>query len=246
MIAEWLCAGIVARSAAVVKFGFSNSGWARNRVDDLIPRLRNEFLLIFSPEHLEFRFMRKTAVGTILLLFIALSTVALNSQSVDISAVAAAGAVSENKYTNSFFKLTVDAHNATLKLNPLINTSGKRARLMQALAPNANREAAWSFAVLADSLGIYPQLQSSAQYVRSVRHQLEKQGLSTEREEFPITIAGAQFTGAIMQEPEPSGLKHYRGFYSTFLEGYILSFDAEASTENRLDDLVTRIVTFTK
>jgi hypothetical protein len=190
--------------------------------------------------------MRNTSIWTLLLVNVVLSTVALYAQAVDISAVAAACVVSDNRYTNSFFKLKVDVHDATVELNPLVDASGKRARLVQAIAAHTNREDSWTFAVLADFPGTHPQTLSPTQYVRSVRHQMEQQGLSTVREEFPITIGGAQFTGAIMQVADAPGLKHYRGFYSTFLDGYILSFDAEASTESKLNELVTRVVTFTK
>lgn len=41
-----------------------------------------------------------------------------------LSAVVSAGSIAANKYTNSVFKLTVDAPNATLKLNPLVNVPG--------------------------------------------------------------------------------------------------------------------------
>jgi len=135
--------------------------------------------------------------------------------------------------------------NATFQLNPLVNAAGERARLLQVLAKPVKWEDTYTFAVLADSLNKYPQLQSPAQYVRSVRHQLEKGGLLTVREEFPISIGAIQFTGTILQESVPAGRKYYRGMYSTFCNGYILSFDAEAASEDKLNELVARIVTFT-
>ena len=162
----------------------------------------------------------------------------------DISFVAAAGAVSGSRYTNSFFKLSVETSNATLQLNPLVNTSGQRARLVQVLAKPTNWEDTYTFAVLADRLTEYPQLESLTQYVRSVRHQLEKEGLSTVREEFPISIGGTQFAGAILEEHVPAGRKYYRGMYSTFRNGYILSFDVEAPSEAKLNELVVTAVKF--
>jgi hypothetical protein len=160
----------------------------------------------------------------------------------DISTVAATGVVSENRYTNSFFKLTIYAPNATLELNPLVNTAEQRARLVQILSKQAKWEDTYTFAMMADSLTRHPNLQSPAHYVRSVRHQLERQGLPTVREEFPITIAGVHFTGAVLEEQVVSGQKHYRGVYTTFRDGYILSFDAEAASENKLNDLVRQLV----
>ena len=160
----------------------------------------------------------------------------------DISTVAASGAVSEDRYTNSFFKLTIYAPNATLDLNPLINTAEQRARLVQVLSKPVKWEDTYTFAVLADSLTRYSRLRSPAQYVKGLRHQLEKEGLPTVRQEFPITIADVQFTGAVLQEHVPSGRKYYRGIYTTFRDGYILSFDAEAASVNKLNNLLTRLV----
>ncbi len=170
---------------------------------------------------------------------------AQNSKAVDISAVAAAGHVSDDKYSNPLLKITVEGPNGTLHANPLVNKDAGRARLVQILSKQTTWEDTYTFAVLADSLARYPQLQSPAQYVRSVRHQLEKEGLATLREEFPISISGVQFTGAIMQQ-EVDGRKHCRGLYTTLRDGFILSFDAEAATEDKLNALVKRLVNLGK
>jgi hypothetical protein len=188
--------------------------------------------------------MRTANAKIVLMLGIVVTVVAQNKKPADISAVAGSGTVSLNRYTNSFFGLNVDAPNANLSLNPLVNTDGQRARLLQVLAKPAQWEDTYTFAVLADSLIKYPQLQSLTQYVRSVRHQLEREGLATAREEFPITIGGVEFIGAILEEHVPAGRKYYRGMYSTFRNGYILSFDAEAASENKLNELVVRLVKF--
>ena len=164
-----------------------------------------------------------------------------NVKSVDISVIARDGVVIGDRYTNSFFKLTVETSDATLQSNPLVNTSGDRARLLQALSKTTNREETYTFAVLADCLSHYPQLDSLSQYVQSVRHNLEKERLSTVREEFPISIGGKPFVGAILEVRESSERKHYRALYSTFLNGYILSLDLEASSEAKLDDLVSAV-----
>jgi len=162
----------------------------------------------------------------------------------DISVVVAAGKVSGDKYKNLFFRLTIDAPHAKLEIAPLVNASEKRARLVQILADSAKFDERYTFGVLADTLSMYPQLQSAAHYVRSVRHQLEKEGLTTVHEESPVLVSGVPFTGATMQEQTPEGRKYFRGLYTTFLYGYILSFDVEASSERRLNDLVTTLVHF--
>jgi hypothetical protein len=170
---------------------------------------------------------------------------AQNSKAVDISAVAAAGRVSDSKYSNSLLRIIVEDPNGTLQANPLLNKEAGRARLVQILSKQNTWEDTYTFAVLADTLARYPQLQSPAHYVRSVRHQLEKEGLATLREEFPITISGVQFTGAVMQQ-EVGGRKHCRGLYTTFRDGLILSIDAEAATEDKLNALVKRSVNLGK
>jgi hypothetical protein len=189
----------------------------------------------------------KLNLALITLVFIFAGTIAAqNSKPVDISAVAAAGRVSDGKYSNSLLRIVVAAPNGTLQPNPLVNKEAGRARLIQILSKQTTWEETYTFAVLADTLARYPQLQSPAHYVRSVRHQLEKEGLVTLREEFPITIRDVQFTGAILQEQTPNSRKYCRGLYTTFRDGVILSFDAEAATEDKLNELVTRLVSFEK
>jgi hypothetical protein len=187
------------------------------------------------------------ALVTVVLVAASITNVAAqNKKTPDISMVASAGAVTGGKYTNSFFRLTVAAPNATLEMNPLVNKEGGRARLVQVLAKQMPFDHTYAFAVLADTLAKYPQLQSPAHYVRSVRHQLEREGLATVREEFPITISGVGFTGAILEEHVPEGRKYYRGMYSAFRDGFILSFDAEAASPEKLNELVTRVVSLAK
>ena len=188
----------------------------------------------------------KKSIITAILLTVSLLAISLaqTKKPADISTVIAAGTVDGSRYTNRYFKLTIDAPNATLALNPLVSPVGARARLLQVQSKQAEWNDRYTFAVLADTLTEYPQLQSPAQYVRSVRHQLEKGGMSTVREEFQITIAGVGFTGAVLQEQVPSGQKYYRGLYTTFRSGYILSFDVEAPSEDKLNQVVSRLVRF--
>jgi hypothetical protein len=215
-----------------------------NRIYDR--RGENRFCLGSSSFEDKILVMRNATVVALLLLMAASSVSVLSEQLTDISGVAAAGSVKDNRYTNSYFKLTVDAHDGTYQLNPVLDTVGKRARLVQVLFKPTTLGNGWAFAVLADALIAHPGLQSSSIYVRSFRHQMETQGDSTVRAEFPVAISGVQFTGAITLEPEPSGLKHYRGFYSAFREDYVLSFDVGATTEIKINDLISHMVTFTK
>jgi protein TonB len=75
---------------------------------------------------------------------------------------------------------------------------------------------------------------------------MEKQGLPTVREEFPIDISGVPFTGAVVREQTSDGQKYFRGFYSTSRRGYLLSFDVEGPSETAPNDLVRKLVHFSQ
>lgn len=163
---------------------------------------------------------------------------------VDILIVVASSSIAKDQYRNGFFKLVVDAPNATLHLNPVLNNQAQRARLLQVLSNPTTWDETYTFAVLADAISNYPTLESAEHYVRSVRHQLENEGLSTVQDEFSMPIGGVPFSGAILQEHNESGRKYYRGLFATFREGYILSFDVEAASPDKVKNLVTRLVRF--
>jgi len=188
--------------------------------------------------------MKRTAVLIIFVLLFVCAAAAQNAKAIDISALADAGRISGDKYANPILGITIVAPNGTLEANPLVNKEAGRARLLQILSKSGNTDDTYTFAVLADTVARYSQLHSPAQYVRSVRHQMESAGYVTVREEFPIEIGGLHFTGAILREATPSGRAHVRGMYTTFRDGLIISFDAEAATEDKLNQLVERLVTF--
>ena len=81
-------------------------------------------------------------------------------------------------------------------------------------------------------------IKSPAQYVRIVRQALEKEGLKTFREEFPIEISGMPFTGAILEVPGEQGM------YRTFADGYIVSFDLTVRKEERIEKLVSSLMQY--
>ena len=191
--------------------------------------------------------MSQLTAKLILFLTLASVLVAQNDKPPNITIVANEGSVTKFGYTNSYFKLSIVAPKATVHLNPLVNVSGGRARLVQVLSDGKSWDDTYTFAVLADALDNYhPPLESTTQYVRSVRHKLEKEGLSTVKEEFPITIAGTQFIGAILQEQTPEGRKYCRGMYSTFLSGFALSLDVEAASPDKLTEMLARMVVLPK
>src|ERR1700686_1223247 len=78
---------------------------------------------------------------------------AQNSKAVDISAVAAAGRVSDSKYSNSLLRIIVEDPNGTLQANPLLNKEAGRARLVQILSKQNTGEETYTFAVRVDTWG---------------------------------------------------------------------------------------------
>lgn len=187
-------------------------------------------------------------VTMLVALLLAVGTTAVyaaeGAKGTDITVVAASGKIAENQYNNDFFDLVVHAPDATLQLNPVINKNAQRARLVQILAKSRNWEEVYTFAVLADAINNYPGMATPDRYVRSVRHKLEQEGMPTVQEESAIVISGIAFSGAIVQEHVSSGRKYYRGLFAAFRNGYILSFDLEAASPEKVKETVTRLVQF--
>jgi hypothetical protein len=122
-----------------------------------------------------------------------------------------------------------------------VDVKNKRARLVQVHHESTGKEQRYNLAVLIDTVANYPKLMDSTHYVRSVRHQLEKQGLQSVHEEFPIKIGGREFSGAVLLSRDP---RFHRGIYATFDRGIILSFDVETSEEEGLGRILANNVRF--
>jgi len=161
----------------------------------------------------------------------------------DISAVINDGKFEGNRYLNSYFGLEFTAEGGHAKAGNVVNIPGRRAQLVDAVSDSGEPDESYSFAILADNLENYPQLITPAQYLRSVRHALEKEGLWTIREEFPVEISGKHFIGAIMGV-KGEQVPYFRGMYSTFLHGYILSFDLTARKQEVIERKVSTLVRF--
>jgi hypothetical protein len=160
----------------------------------------------------------------------------------DISSVFAADKIAGNQYTNDYFGLTLTTTNAEFSKGGFISSQRKRARLIDAEA-NAKKWDKYSIAILADALSANPLIRSPEQYPRSIRHQLEKEGLVTVQEESPVTISGLPFMHSIMKSAG-QGQPHYQGMYTAFLKGYIVSLQVEAPSLERLQEIVLKTVNF--
>ena len=160
----------------------------------------------------------------------------------DISAVYAEGRVTGNQYRNDYFGLTLTTVGGNFTQGSFISSQGKRARLVAVEANAKNWQNKYSIAILADALSANPLIHSPDQYLRSVRHQFEKEGLVTVQEESPIEISGLRFVQATMKSGGP-GLAHFQGMYTAFLNGYIVSLQVEAPSQVRLKEILA-MVTF--
>jgi hypothetical protein len=158
-------------------------------------------------------------------------------------ACSAAGKVAGNQHTNDYFGLTLATTNAEFTKGGFISSQGKRARLIDAEANAKKWDDKYSIAILADALSANPLIRSPEQYLRSVRHQLEKEGLATVQEESPVTISGLPFMHSIMKSAG-QGQAHYQGMYTAFLKGYVVSLQVEAPSLERLQEIVLKMVNF--
>ena len=156
----------------------------------------------------------------------------------DISSVVAAGNVTGDVYKNAYFGISLTAPSGKFTAPSLVNVEGRRARLVNIVYDSPDGAKNYTIGFMADSLENYPKGMSTTVYVRSVRHQLERDGLPTEREEFPITISGRNFIGAILKVPEKENFGYRRGIYSIFLNGYVVSLEVQARDEARIREVL--------
>jgi hypothetical protein len=160
----------------------------------------------------------------------------------DISSVAAAGKVNGDVYLNTYFGLSLAARNAHWEVRGPIDVAGRRARLIDAAYDSGAQGEGYTLAILVESLQNFPKVPSTEVYLRSARHRVELDGLKTQREEFPLTISDIPFTGAILILFEKPNFGYYRGLYSTVLNGYFVTIEVQAGSEERLQKLLSSAV----
>jgi hypothetical protein len=183
----------------------------------------------------------KTLATVALALFLAAAIFPQGARN-DISSVVAAGKVIGGVYNNSALGLTITASSAKFTAPSLVNVGGRRARLVNIVYDSPDGAKNYTIGLLADSLQNYPKGMATTVYVRSVRHEMERDGLLTEREEFPIKISGVAFVGAILKVREKPNFGYRRGIYSTFLHGYVVSLDVQARDEERIQQVLTAAI----
>jgi hypothetical protein len=159
----------------------------------------------------------------------------------DIKTVYNGGRVHGHEYRNDYFGITLTVEEAEFTAGSFLSADEKRARLVDAVAKKF--EDRYEIAILADQLSANPAIHSAEQYLRSVRHGLEREGEQTVDEKFTLEITGVQFVGATLKVTE-DGVVHYRGIFTTLMKGYILNLDVAAATPERTKLLAKSKVRF--
>jgi hypothetical protein len=160
----------------------------------------------------------------------------------DISAVVAAGNVTGDVYSNRYFGLSIMAPSAKFTTPSFVNVHGHRARLVDIVYDSPDGAKNYTIGLLADSLENYPKGMSTTVYVRSVRHQLERDGLLIDREEFPTKISDMAFVGAVLKVPEKPNFGYLRGIYAALMNGYLVSLEVQARDEGRIQQVLESAV----
>ena len=174
---------------------------------------------------------RKTFVPIILVFIVVCLLGAETSKMADIKTVTAAGHVKGADYENSYFGVTVrlPQPNEQLVLNGLV--AENRAILLEAVHAEGEMQQRHKFVIVAQSASI-PGLSSTAQFVRSVRHQLEKEGFQTVRAEATVMIGGHEFIQSELMMKDKS---YWKAILATPIKGYMFGFWMEASNKEQLD-----------
>jgi hypothetical protein len=184
--------------------------------------------------------MRSIFCNLISILFFA-STVlyAQNNSIKDIALIYAEGKIDANKYTNDYFGLTLSAGSGRFTEGGFLSPVGKRARLIDVQADADNWDDKFEIAVLADLMTQHPQIQSSKQYIHSLRQSFEKQGMETYKESSTI-VSNLPFAYVVMKINNRTQI-HYRAIYTTLLKGYIFSLDVSAATPEKVSEALRQV-----
>jgi len=165
----------------------------------------------------------------------------------NISSVILSGKVEGDIYSNTYLGISLAAPKAHWDWpDPgKVDLIGNRARLVNAGYHLGGPDDNYTLAVLADSQGTFPKGTTTELYVRSARYRVEGDNLKTYREEFPLTVSGVPFIGAVLLFFEKPNFGYYRGLYSTILNGYFVTIEVQCGSEERLQKLLSSAVRIT-
>lgn len=161
---------------------------------------------------------------------------------VDVSSLIASGKVDGKRYSNSYFGISFTASGAAFRAPSEVDDQGRNVRLVEAVARAQKRDDSYTISILADGLSNYPDLKSRQDYVEHMTAQLMGQsGAKRSRDSFPYVISGIEFVGLILQEPDEPGTSHFRGWFSTVMNGYLLSLDIAATSERKVLNIASSV-----
>lgn len=154
----------------------------------------------------------------------------------DLKTVVAKGRLVGSGYKNDYFRVTVHIPQPITweKINTIV--ADDKAQLLEAVNARGPREHLHNFVIIVHSTDI-PGLRSISQYVRSVRHMYEREGLETVTGEVPVKFAGHQFVQSILRHNDPAK-RFYRGISCTMLNDYIFGFWVEGASETEVRKLL--------
>ena len=165
--------------------------------------------------------------------FVALALAAFAPAHSDFDS-AVKGQVVNNVYENAFFGLTLrlptpppESH-----ISGVVNAQAERARVLEVVGTSGEM-GRYTLALTIDRRSNYPTLKSVAQYTRSVRHNLEREGLQTVSAEIPLKLAGLDFVRSVLED-STTPVAHLRALQCTELKGYLLCIDATSEDDKHL------------
>lgn len=188
--------------------------------------------------------MNRTLKGVLVIAISCLAIPATQGQSPksDISTVVAAGKVNGDTYTNTYFGLSLTAPKAHFTAPSYVNTASRVASLVQVVYDSPQGAMNYTLTIRANSRENYPKEMTITEYVGRVRREMEKEGLVIQRQEVPVVISSVTFTGVVVKVLERPNFGYYRGIYSSFMNGYAVSFDVQSRTEERLQQILSSSV----
>jgi hypothetical protein len=160
----------------------------------------------------------------------------------DISTVVAAGKVNGDTYTNTYFGISLTAPKAHFSAPLYVNTSSRVANLVQVVYDSPQGAMNYAITIRVNSRENYPKDMTLTDYVGRVRREMEKEGLVIQREKVPVVISSVPFSGVVVKVLERPNFGYYRGIYSSFMNGYAVSFDVQSRSEERLQQILSSSV----
>lgn len=159
-----------------------------------------------------------------------------NRNAEDLKAVLKGGSVSSKIYSNSHIGLELQLPQPPCdpKLNTSVYADRPSAVLLSCVHYVQGMEGMYTFTIAVDYPTNYPNLGSTEQYVRSMRHSVERDptqhAVQTEQ---PRRIADRDFVEIVMSTDLQStgkASKYYQAMDCTWVNQYLLCFEAEAAT----------------